>query len=218
MKTIVFTCTKGGVGRTTVSGNVAAALAQQGTKTAWVTTAEGDWAKRENLTVFGCPPDGIRQAVSDAQAATSDGVVIVDLPSCDSGSGWWTGEADVVLVTDSHPASLYAALETARSWKASRHPPVGFVLANARESVDEVVVRFKKSIAQYASLTLSHFATIPASAESATLVNVGRFCQGKQAAPYSSLAKRLAALDSGTGDKPDVLNRLRERRDTFKAA
>lgn len=219
MRTLVFAGAKGGVGRTTVSGNVAAALAHQGTSTAWVTTAEGDWEHIENLTVFGCDADGLRQAINDAQAAVRDGIVVVDLPGDDAAPTWWAGDAQVIVVADGHAASLFAALETSRAWRDAQRPPAGFVLDNvAADTAATIAERFRLAVAQYVSMSLVSFGSVPPSAESRTLVNRGRFCKGKAAAVYAGLAKRLASEAESSGDKSDTLEGLRNRREQLRAA
>lgn len=219
MKTLVFACAKGGVGRTTVSGNVAAALARQGTNTAWVTPAEGDWEHVENLAVFGCSAESLRQAVNDAQAAVRDGVVVVDLPGDDSAANWWAGDAQVIVVSDGHGSSLTAGLNTTKAWRDSQRPPAGFVLNQVGSDVAAAVAaRFGQAVAQFASLRLVDFGSVPVSAESGTLANRGRFCKGKSAGVYASLAKRLAAETVSSTDRADALESLRNRRETLKAA
>ncbi|MBX3112232.1 MAG: hypothetical protein KF857_09500 [Fimbriimonadaceae bacterium] len=219
MRTVLFANQKGGVGRTTVSGNVAAAAARAGTSTAWVTTADGDWARVENLTVFGSDPSGLRQAVNDAQAAVADGLVVVDLPACDHGAGWWTGEGDVVLVSDGDAASLYAALEAVKAWRDALKPPMGFVLNRVGADVaDEVAANFRKTVAQYASVTVSRLGSVSNSAESGTLANTGRFCQGKATACYGALARRLMTVTETTATTTDAMDVLRSRRERLRAA
>ncbi len=218
MKTIVFASQKGGVGRTTVSGNVAASMAASGTQTIWVTTAEGDWAAPDGLTVLGSGSDGLKQAVTDAQAAGKDAVV-VDLSTCDKAAGWWSGEAAIVLVADGEAASLYAALETAKRWRDSGVDVQGFVLARVPDDVaPELARRFMKTVAQFANVRLTYFGSIPDSPDSAALVNIGRFCKGKAARCYREMVKRLETGHQPVTAEPDGLQGLRERRDLMRAA
>ncbi|MBS1707738.1 MAG: hypothetical protein JSS65_03345 [Armatimonadetes bacterium] len=219
MRSILFCSAKGGVGKTTVAGHVSACLAGQGTNVAMVTTAEADWAKAENLTVLSTSLDGLREAVNHGQSVAGSGVFVLDVPACDGTAGWWVGDADVVLVSDFEASSLYAALQTARTWTEAGHAPVGFVLAKAESAstAAEVAGLFRSAASRFGSMALPFLGSVPATRDSAALLGRGRFCTGKALAPYEAIAKKLNA-ERSTADKVEVLEALKTRRDKLRAA